>query len=263
MLVNNKFIYIALPRCASTAFYYSCLIQNIDVKHTTNEWVSHNSKIDFKNVPTNDLMNHIAHGHEKLSELENKFGKGYPIISVKRDRYSRFYSLYKHMLFDLKRFGADSIYKHFKELSTKDLFFFDKKSVETKKSRWDLINNYLIENKLIKQRFDISLTNKYNKNEEDYWRIEMGGYIINVIDTFITPQSFWHNNDNRIMWFEFGEFDKMEKWISNILNVDFKMLNVNSSSHMDSNVVMNDEFIKYYNDVYNFYDFPKLNNTII
>lgn len=240
MLVDKKFIYISLPRCASTAFYYSCLIQNIDVKHTMNKWVNHNSKIDFKNVPTKDLMNYIEHGHEKLSDLENKFGKRYPIISVKRDRYSRFYSLYKHMLFDLKRIGADSVYHHFKFLSTKDLFFFNTKDIETKKSRWNLINNYLIE---------------YGLNNDDY--------IINIIDIFITPQSFWHNNDSRIIWFEFGEFNKMEKWISDILNIDFKMYNVNSSSHIDSDIIMNDTFIKYYDSIYNFYDFPKLKNTLI
>lgn len=240
MLVDNKFIYIALPRCASTAFYYSCLVQNINVKHTTNNWVNHNSKIDFKNVPTKELMNYIEHGHEKLSDLENKFGKGYPIISVRRDRYSRFYSLYKHMLFDLKRIDADSVYNHFKVISTKDLFFFNTKDLETKNSRWNLINNYLVQ---------------YGLNNDDY--------IINIIDIFITPQSFWHNNDSRIIWFEFGEFDKMENWISNTLNMDFKMYNVNSSSHMDSNIIMDDTFIEHYDSVYNFYDFPKLKNTLI
>lgn len=255
MLVDNKFIYIAIPRCASTAFYYSCLIQNVDVKHTTNEWVNHNSKIDFKNVPTKDLMNYIEHGHEKLNELEDKFGKKYPIISVRRDRYSRFYSLYKHMLFDLKRVGADSIYEHFKGLSTKELFFFSTKDIETKKSRWDLINEYLLKNKLI--------NNKINNNQTDIWKFHDGGYVINIIDIFITPQSFWHNNDSRIIWFEFGEFDKMENWISNTLNMDFKMYNVNSSSHMDSNIIMDDIFIEHYDSVYNFYDFPKLKNTLI
>ena len=102
MLVDNKFIYLSLPRCASTAFHYSCLVNDVNVQTHNGEWELANSDIDFKSVDKKDLMNYIYHGHESLIDLQSKFGRNYPIIAVKRQRHERFYSLYKHILFDLK-----------------------------------------------------------------------------------------------------------------------------------------------------------------
>ena len=36
MLVENKFLFISLPRCASTSFYISCLRSGFDIKHFEN-----------------------------------------------------------------------------------------------------------------------------------------------------------------------------------------------------------------------------------
>lgn len=33
MLVENKFLFISLPRCASTSFYISCIKNELDIQH--------------------------------------------------------------------------------------------------------------------------------------------------------------------------------------------------------------------------------------
>ena len=56
MLIEDKFIYVSLPRRGSTSFHYSCILHNFDIKL----WQSHveiqNSKIDFTSINDSDIM---------------------------------------------------------------------------------------------------------------------------------------------------------------------------------------------------------------
>jgi hypothetical protein len=263
MLVDNKFLYLSLPRCASTAFHYSCLVNDIKIETQNGEWELKNLDVDFKSLDKKDLMNHIYHGHESLIDLQNKFGSNYPKIAVKRDRHERFYSLYKHILFDLERMGFQRIYEKFSNLTLDELFFFTKDDVMTKKQRWDVICNYLIELGLLEEKIDISVTSKLNKSEEEYQKSKTKGYAINIIDILLTPISHWTNNDQNIMWFDFNKLDELEDWVSTTLGKPFKMHSANSSKHMDGNIKLDNEFIKKYNDIYDYYDFPKQQKTLI
>ena len=84
-----------------------------------------------------------------------------------------------------------------------------------------------------------------------------------MIDILLTPLSFWTNNDKDIIWFDFSEMDKLEDWVSEKLNKPFKLQSVNSSKHIDCKIIFNDEFIKKYDDIYDYYDLPKSVKTII
>jgi len=72
MLVDNKFIYLSLPRCASTSFYISCLRNNIEVKHADetmfDKW---NSNIDLS-LDNETLADLLVHSHEKITDLKTK-----------------------------------------------------------------------------------------------------------------------------------------------------------------------------------------------
>jgi len=263
MLIDNKFFYLSLPRCASTAFNYSCLINNINIQTHNGDWELSNSDIDFKSIDKKELMNYIYHGHESLIDLQYKFGINYPIIAVKRERHDRFYSLYKHILFDLKRMGFEKIFEKFKNLTLDELFFFTKDDVATKKQRWDKICEYLMDFKLIEKKIEVSITSKFKKSDEEYFKTNTEGYAINMIDILLTPISNWTNNNPNIIWFDFNELNKLEDWVSKKLEKPFTLHSVNSSKHMECKITLNDDFIKKYNTVYDYYDFPKLQKTLI
>lgn len=263
MLVDNKFLYLSLPRCASTAFNYSCIINNIDVKTFNGEWEIANSNIDFKNVEKSELMNYIYHGHESIHDLQDRFGNGFPIIAIKRQRHERFFSLYKHVLFDLQRTGFLRIYDFFSKMTLDELFFFTKDDIVNKKKRWDVICDYLIDSKLINERVDVSVTSKFKKSEEEYFKKNTDAYAINMIDILLTPLSFWTNNNQQIMWFDFNKMDEFEKWVSETLKKPFKLHPVNSSKHMECKITLNDDFIKKYDNIYDYYDLPKLEKSLI
>ena len=253
MLVDNKFIYVNLPRCGSTSFHYSCIIHDLDIKNLIDEWNDINTRIDFKNIDEKNIMNLIGHGHERLPDLRKKFGTEYPVIAVKRDRHETFYSLFKHVIFDLKRAGAIEAYEYFKNIEVDELFFYKTEDIITQEKRLNVINEFLLDNGLIKKRA-VTSKNMTLYSEE---------YIVNIIDILITPFSYWHNHDNDIIWFDIKNLSFMEEWVSNKINKPFKIKHVNSSQHIECNVKFNDEFIKKYDKIYNYYDLPKSNKTLI
>lgn len=258
MLVDNKFIYLSLPRCASTAFHYSCLMNNIEVKTTNNMWEASNANIDYKSIEKVDIMNHIFHGHEDINILQSKFGIDKPVIAVRRERCERFYSLYKHILSDFKRLGYLDFYDVFSKLTIDELFFFTKYDLINKKTRWDAISDYLIYLKLIKRRVDINLSSatKYEEQHKNW-------YAVNIIDILLTPISFWTNHNPNIIWFDFYKLNELNNWVSNIIERPFEIQKVNSSKHIECDIVLDDVFIKKYNTIYDYYDLPKFKNTLI
>ena len=47
MLVENKFLFISLPSCASTSFYISCIKNELDIQHYN----------DFIDIQRNQIKN--------------------------------------------------------------------------------------------------------------------------------------------------------------------------------------------------------------
>lgn len=259
MLVDNKFIFLSLPRCASTSLEYSFILSGFDVQHVNPFTAERNSRVDFKQVPPADIMNYIEHGHESLVELEEKFGSTYPIIAVKRDSRARFFSLYQHILYDLRRVGELKLYNHFKNLTATELFFFNTKDLVTKESRWNVINKYLLEHKLKPKSIDLNLTKSNLISSEN----KMEGYYMNILDILITPLSFWHNHDSRIKWFNIQDLGEMENWIRNTTGKPFTLGKVNSNVGEESRVKLDDTFLQAYSDIYDYYDKPKIVKTLI
>jgi hypothetical protein len=253
MLVEDKFIYVSLPRRGSTSFHYSCILHNFEIQ-TINDYNSINSKIDFTSINDSDIMNYIAHGHEPLNELQKKFGNHYAIIAVNRDRYEVFYSLLKHSIFDLKRAGFDKIANHFSNLSYDELFFWDTYDLLSHKNIRKKLNEYLYKNKLVTNP-NIKTPIELVINSEEY--------VLNILGNLLKPASLLHNHNKDIIWFDMMDLSKMEEWISDITQKQFKIKNVNSSKHIDCNLKLDDDFIKRYNDIYDYYDIQKSNKTLI
>lgn len=257
MLIDNKFIYLSLPRRGSTSFHYSCILHGLEIQ-TLNKWNYVNSNVDFTTIDENLIMDYIMHGHDTLIELGNTFGFGYPVISVKRDRHETFYSLYKHLLFEFKRIGANDFYEYFKNITLDDLFFYNSEELLTKKYRWDIISEYLISKNLLSNPVKIPIGIK-----GEPIKINIQEYIMNVIDLLISPASYWHNNDPNIIWFDINNLKDMEEWVSNMIQKPFVLQNVNSSKHMESKLELDSDFIEKYNSIYDFYDLPKSVKTLI
>jgi hypothetical protein len=196
------------------------------------------SKANLK-LPNEILIDTLYHSHEKIQYLENKLGYGYDIISVKRNRHERFISTWKHVLDELYRINEMDVYNKFKTFDENDLLFFNYN---------DLIDENLVSliNEIIK-KYDLKYENRYVKV---------------ILSILLRPTSYWHNHDPRIKWFDIKELHKLEEWVSNKLNMEFKLEKTNSSQHFDCNLKLTDNFIKRYNQIYDYFDLPKTKISI-
>ena len=237
MLVDDKFIFISLPRCASTSFHISCIRNNIDIKFAKS---SENDQHYDLSLSNGDLVNKMTHIHERTYELDLEFGNTYDIIAIKRDRHERFVSLWKFFIKESKLYGND-VHQIIKALTIEDILWFNISDLDKTKIQ-KTIDLFLIKH---------NLTNKV----DDYFK--------NLLFILWQPTSFWHNNDKRIKWFDFNKLNELAEWVSNKLGKTFKLEHSNSSNDIETNIILNDKFIKIYNNMYDIFDLQKNNKTLI
>jgi hypothetical protein len=241
MLVDKKFIYIALPRCASSSFHWSCLKQGLEVENEEAEWNTLNAKIDISKVENDKLMDVIMHGHEDVYKLRKKFGNKYDVISVRRNRHERFISLFKHTIHEFYRIGEIEIYKKLVNLTLDEVLFFGTFDITSKAKRFEMISNFL-------KRLDLPADHFYG---------------LNIFDILYTPSSYWHMHDSDIIWFDFEKLYEMEEWVSNKIDKPFKLERTNGSQHFECKLELNEDFIKLYDSIYDYYDLPKNIKSIL
>ena len=244
MLVENKFIYISLPRCASTAFMASCVKQNLDIKHYNNNYNMDNQLIytqydNINQINFQDFEKEFAHNHERVVGLKQKFGYYDDIISVRRNKYERFISLWKHILKKFYGYNNLDAVNKLSNLTIDELLFYETNDLQSEKSVEEVIEIFIKTYKLT-----------INEVEKEMLRI------------LIYPYSRWHNHDPNIIWFDFNELYKLEEWVSNKLNIDFKLININSSQYFESNLILNNEFKEKYDSIYLPYDEVKSVKTL-
>ena len=133
MLVDNKFIYINLPRCASTSFVISSHRRNISLKYCMSIVESVNEKVDMT-LPDEEYANKLMHPHEPIHQLEEKFGNNYEIIAVRRDRHERFISLWKHVLDEVHRTDDIHSFDILRNLNENQIFTFTSNEISLKDS---------------------------------------------------------------------------------------------------------------------------------
>lgn len=242
MLVGNKFIYINLPRCASTSFVISCIKRGIPINHITPRL--NNEGFVCDDMDNEKIADSLVHGHESIVFLEEKFGYGYDIIAVNRNRYDRFISMWKHCLDEVYMSGDTHSFDIMKQLDENDILFYDSNDV------YSIIDREVIDEtvKTFINRFGLTPNNDYLKR---------------ILGVLLLPHSTYHNHNPKIKWFDFNKLWEMEEWVSNKLDIDFKLEKINSSQHFDCNLKLTDNFIEKYNKIYDRFDNQKSVKTFL
>lgn len=242
MLVDGKFIFINIPRCATTSFKLTCERNNIPTV---------NANFDLKGLGSdfyNLSVTKEAHGHEPLNILYEKFGENLPVVAIRRNKYERLYSFWKQIvsMYDkiceiLPKENNIKTREKLRSIKSEDLFFFDEK-------RYSLINEKDVSDliKVFADRCEI----EYDFNLDNY----MKGF-------YLHPQ-YLHLDDPRIIWFDFKKLHEFEKWVSSILGLEFKMENINSSQKIECELKLDQDFINHYERVFSRYEKPKKETTL-
>ena len=127
MLVENKFLFVSLPRCASFSFYISCIRNGFETNHFEQSWYDKSAYLIDLSMNNEMMADIIAHNHERLSDLITKFGNEYDIITIERNRYERFISVWKHIIdmveMERMRYPIELV-NILKKLNLDDILFF-------------------------------------------------------------------------------------------------------------------------------------------
>ncbi len=240
MLVENKFIYISLPRCASTSFAISCAKNRLNVKTLINEHQLEYDAIDIT-MDNEMIADSFYHMHEPLDYLESKFGNNYEVVSVKRNRHQRFLSLWYHIIDEEFRTGLIENYNKLIKMDENDIFFDITPSDVLRDTHQEYVTHFITKHKLI----------------------EYGGRLANMLSVLFLPCSTWHQHNKKIIWFDIDKLYELEEWVSNKLNINFKLEKINSSKHFTGNLKMTDNFINKYNSIYDRFDLTKTIKTFL
>ena len=243
MIVDKKFIFISLPRCASTSFMITCLKNKIPIEHLNSNFDNQLIKInEWEKMNNEELSDSLLHAHEPLYKLQEKFGVTNQIISIRRNNYDRFLSLWKHIIDELYRIKKLDIADIFSKLTTNHIFENIKSNdIYNSENRYKVIDNFLTKLEISKKE----------------------SYIKNMLDILFTPIVELTNGNPNIIWFDIDNLVELENWVSNKLNTDFRMEKINSSKHFNSAIQINGEFKEKYDNLYKEFDQRKINKTLI
>jgi hypothetical protein len=237
MLVEDKFLFLSLPRCASTSFHIGCLRNNIEIKFVKIK----QTKIPNLSLSNEELADNLIHGHEQLSQLTKKFGDDYDIITIKRNRHERFLSLWTHIVDELYRLDMKNIGDILSNMGLKDIIPNNHNVLESVDTIKKYVDTFFLEN-------DIQTSNYY---------------VYNMFEIGLTPTSYIHHHNKKIKWFDIDNLSELEEWVSLKLGKQFKLEKINSSKHIKTKFKIDDEFIEKYNQVYDPYDLHKIEHTLI
>lgn len=140
-----------------------------------------------------------------------------------------------------KYYGEVELVKTLSKLKTDDILFFDK-------------NDYNLKNY------------PYGKLYEDFFtknNIEYNKVLFDYLQLLYLPQSYWHNFDKRVIWFDFDKLYELEDWVSDKLNMDFKLENINSTKEVISELKKDEHFKERFDYIYSKYEIVKQNKTMI
>ena len=246
MLIDNKFIFINLPRCASYAFHISCLRNNFDIQFYNLSKLTDRDLETLKKMNNDELISILPHHHERIVFLQEKFGKDYPTIAIKRDNYETFVSLYKQLIRMLALNEEPDIAEKLQKYSVDDILFFNKEmTLGSDNSRENLVNEFIEK---------LNINSKNQKTQK---------FMKEFIRTLVSPKSWFHNNDPNIIWFDIDKIYELENWVSNITNTEFKLEKINESSKIDCNLILNEKFKEKYDLIYSEHNNFKKNKSII
>lgn len=243
MLVDKKFIFLSLPRCASTSFMITCLKNDILIEHFDSKNDNQLYKIDnWQNFNNEELADALTHLHEPLNNLQSKFGNEYKVIAIRRNKYERFVSLWKHIIDELYRENKVEVANIFSKLTIDDIFGnITSNEISSKEYRYKTAEGFL-------DKFKIS---------QDEW------YIKNMMDILFTPIVELTNDNPDILWFDINHLEELEYWASKKLGKQFKLEKINSSQHFECSIIINEEFKQRYDNLFRVFDKRKLEKTLI
>lgn len=234
MLVDNKFLFLKIPRTATVAFERSCFLAGLSIKYPSDNILAQR-QADLGLEPR-------RHAHERISKLREYFGYDYPVIAIERDPLERFLSAWKYVI------------KYISEYSPKT------SEALAKVDRNTFINAWQSEIGFSSNLQDINNCANFFK------KIIPGGVPYNkntymIFTSVMTGPSRWHENDTSIQYFNMKELSVLEDYVRKVTGKPFEFIMTNHTKTIDTALAIDSHLEDFY---YKLIEPPfKIANTLI
>ena len=219
MLVDNKFLFLKIPRTATVAFERSCFLAGLSIKYPTGNVLAQRQA--DKGVEPR------RHAHETLSKLREHFGNEYPVIAIGRDPLDRFLSAWKYVIKSVSEHSVEAS----ERLSSVDNLTF--------------INAWQTELGFIHNLQDI------DKCENFFKKVIPGGIPFSkntymIFTAVMTGPSRWHENNPDIVYFDIKDTPSLEAYVRELTGKPFEFINTNHTKTVDTNLVVDNNLKEFY-----------------
>ena len=205
--INNDLIWISIPKCASISIENAITNSNLKYKHILN--------VDKSLKP---FVN--RHVHVRINDLRDFFGN-LETISINRYYVDRWMSCFSYIWdiidycdltpkYKFTEIDNDFIYKTYTDEYLNNLIKNDENSL------MNLMRPFILESNI---KFDIRFSG-------------VG---------LIKSQNYWKNNEKSTYEFDITEINKMEKFISERYDIEFKIPYLNKSINRESKIIIDNE----------------------
>jgi hypothetical protein len=212
MVINDKVVFIPIPKNASWSMEHTCIEYGFDLKYPSKIWENY-LKLEDKNTE--------KHLHSTLNDLLERFGTNFEYISIIRDSTDRFISAWKYFIEAMVTSINDTLGEKIKNLGNEFVMNF------IKENHLEFCNAY---NSLeSRQSLLIKLVDKLGISKE--YPIDKGfveRYCVHIF-SFVSQHQWITNNKVKVKQFDFNNLKELEDYMSNKLNVDFKLIHKNKT----------------------------------
>lgn len=219
MLIENKFLFLKIPRTGTTSFERSCFLAKLEVKYPTEQLLTH------KRAATGNSP--LRHSHEPVSQIREVFGYDYPIIAVKRDKLDRFISAWKYCIKELEKVDQEAA----QILSQVD----NKSFIEA----WIEIIGYSAE---VSEVEKITTFINYLVGRPIPFNLNF----YSIFSQTLSGPSRWHENDPSIIYFDFNNLDKLEEYVKETVDSSFELIISNHTKDQKTKLTPSEDLIKFY-----------------
>lgn len=241
MLIDNKFVFVKIPKNASTSVQNSLFFNDIKVEQKDDE-------IDAINISNREKIRSgqfydVSNYHQHISVLYGLFPKEkYPYIGIKRDSTERFISAFKHVLLKAER-GTHHPKVDFSKFEENDIIEYFKPVMQKISTTIGINDNHF---EIVKEYF----CDDENEIENSSWMM--------LVKNF-QSQYFWGINECDFI-FDFNNLGEFENFLSVNLKKNFKLLHQNSTQELQTGIKKTDKLDEF---VYNYIDSPFLEKKLL
>lgn len=212
MVINNKVVFIPIPKNASWSVEDTCINYGLDLKYPNTLW---QNSIKFN---TNNTKRHI---HSTIDSLIDTFGTNFEYVCIVRDSTDRFISAWKFFIESMVFSVNSTLGEKLKNVGNNFIINFIKENyTEFCKVYNSLESRRLL---LIKLVDELGISKEYPIDEGFIKRYNLH------MSTFVSQYQWITNDKVNVRQFEFKKLTEFEEYISEQLNVEFKLTHRNKT----------------------------------